>query len=146
MTQSEKFNAGNDTTGFTAKMADKPPEKKLSGLCSDERKMLMKINTTFGDGKLHIFLEGELDHHAAKKVMRAIEENIDANLPRDCILDMKRLTFMDSSGIAVILKTHRRMNETGGRMSVENAPKQPMRVIDAAKIDRIVRITTMAKE
>ena len=121
-------------------------EKRSGGLCSDERKMLMKINTTFGDGRLHIFLEGELDHHAAKKVMQAIEEHIDANLPRDCILDMKKLTFMDSSGIAVILKTHRRMSETGGKLSVENALKQPMRVIDAAGIDRIVRITTMAKE
>ena len=106
----------------------------------------MKVNTDFSDGRLHIFIEGELDHHAAKKVMMAIENEIDANLPRECVLDMKRLTFMDSSGIAVILKTHRRMNEVGGRLCVENAQKQPMRVIDAAGIERIVKITTMAKE
>lgn len=59
------------------------------------------------------------------------------------ILDMAGLAFMDSSGIAVVLKTYKRMNEIGGRMWVENVPKQPMRVLDASGIERIIKITAI---
>ncbi len=72
--------------------------------------------------------------------MSAIERLLDEYLPRDCILDLSHLSFMDSSGIALILKLHRRMRECGGRAWVENAAAQPMRVIDASGIERLVRI------
>jgi len=101
----------------------------------------MKVRSTTMSGLLKLYLEGELDHHAAKKAMTDIERCINRDLPHDCILDMGGLTFMDSSGIAVILKTYRRMNEIGGRTSVDNVTGQPRRVIDAAGIDRLIEIT-----
>lgn len=106
----------------------------------------MKIESSFKDGCLRLYLSGELDHHAAKKAMSVIEEKIDSMLPRDCVIDMVNLTFMDSSGIALVMKTHRRMNQIGGRTWVENVQKQPMRVLDASGIERIVSISTTAKE
>ena len=78
--------------------------------------------------------------------MTSIESRIDISLPRECILDLQHVTFMDSSGIAVILKTLRLVNEAGGRLAVQNVPNQAMRVIDAAGIDRIVQITELSKE
>jgi len=78
--------------------------------------------------------------------MTAIESRIDLSLPRRCILDMRHVSFMDSSGIAVILKTLRLVKEAGGVLSVLNVPSQAMRVIDAAGIDRIVDISPLEKE
>ena len=72
--------------------------------------------------------------------MADIERLLDEYLPRDCILDLSHLKFMDSSGIALILKLHRRAQETGGRAWVENAAAQPMRVIDASGIERLVTV------
>ncbi len=92
------------------------------------------------NGKLRIHLSGELDHHGARETMEQIEETLERHLPRECVLDMGGVTFMDSSGIALILKTHRRMTELGGRVIAERVPKQPMRVLDAAGIGRIVSI------
>ena len=103
----------------------------------------MKVTAAVKGGQLILSLLGELDHHAAKKAIAEIERNIDLALPRDLILDMAGLSFMDSSGIAVVLKTHKRMNEIGGRMWVENVPKQPMRVLDASGIERVIRITAI---
>ena len=100
----------------------------------------MRTSSIYNEGQLRLYLSGELDHHAAKKCMSEIERKIDCYLPRDCVLDMGELKFMDSSGIAVIIKTMKRMKELDGRMWVENAGEQPMRVIDASGIDRIVRI------
>jgi len=47
---------------------------------------------------------------------------------------------MDSSGIALIIRVSRRMKEVGGRAWIENPAKQPMRVIDASGIDRLVPV------
>lgn len=100
----------------------------------------MKISAHCSTGTLTVRLIGELDHHEARGAMGRLDGLIDENLPRDCVLDMSDLTFMDSSGIAVILKTERRMRELGGRLMVESPARQPLKVIDASGIDRLVLI------
>ena len=100
----------------------------------------MNITSSNKDKVLTFLIEGELDHHGAKNAMRYIGREIDLNLPRQCNLDMKGISFMDSSGIALILGTYRRMNELDGRMSVVNLPGQARRVLGAAGIQKIVDI------
>ena len=100
----------------------------------------MDIRTTYLSGRLTLFLTGELDHHEARCAIRTIDELMDEYLPRDCVLDLNGLSFMDSSGIAVIIKLNQRMKSLGGRMWVENPAKQPLRVIDASGIDRLVPV------
>lgn len=102
----------------------------------------MDITTAFSAGRLTVYLNGELDHHEARGVMRSIEELIDEYLPRDCALNLSGLSFMDSSGIAVIIGVSRRMKILGGRAWIENPAKQPLRVLDASGIDRLVPVTT----
>jgi stage II sporulation protein AA (anti-sigma F factor antagonist) len=104
----------------------------------------MEIRSSFENGRLTIHFEGELDDHAAKKTAAQIEEKIDTLLPREALLDFKRLTFMDSSGIAVVLKTYRRMRQLGGTLAVINVGQQPRRVLDAAHVERIVKISAMS--
>lgn len=106
----------------------------------------MTVGSAFENGSLRIYLDGELDHHAAKKAIAFIEEKIDTHLPKETVLDMKNLTFMDSSGIAIVLKTFRRMNELGGRTVVENVSKQPRRVLDASGVERIIKVVALTKE
>ncbi len=106
----------------------------------------MILRASYDDGILTVRFDGELDHHEAKRVVAYIEEKIDAHLPSETILDLKALSFMDSSGIAVVLKTFRRMKEVGGKLRVENVAKQPRRVLDASGVERIVKITAVTKE
>lgn len=100
----------------------------------------MSINTVYDSGRLTIYLAGELDHHEARSTIRAIEELLDEYMPRECVLDMAGLSFMDSSGIAVIIRVSRRMKTLGGKAWIENPAKQPQRVIDAAGIERLVPV------
>ena len=95
---------------------------------------MMNISTAFAAGRLTIYLAGELDHHEARGAIRSIDELLDEYLPRDCVLDMSGLSFMDSSGIALIIRMSRRMKNLGGRAWIENPAKQPLRVIDASGI------------
>ena len=104
---------------------------------------MMNISTAFAAGRLTIYLAGELDHHEARGAIRSIDELLDEYLPRDCVLDMSGLSFMDSSGIALIIRMSRRMKNLGGRAWIETPAKQPLRVIDASGIDRLVPVATV---
>ena len=104
---------------------------------------MMNISTAFAAGRLTIYLAGELDHHEARGAIRSIDELLDEYLPRDCVLDMSGLSFMDSSGIALLIRMSRRMKNLGGRAWIENPAKQPLRVIDASGIDRLVPVATV---
>ena len=106
----------------------------------------MKVLSTYRDGRLTLFFQGELDHHEASAALRQITRTMDDYLPQDCVVDMGGLAFMDSSGIALILKISRLMAETGGRAWVENAKNQPLKVIDASGIDRMIKVSTPAVE
>lgn len=101
----------------------------------------MKVLSGYENGRLTLYLKGELDHHEASAALRRISRTVDDYLPRDCVVDMGELTFMDSSGIALLLKISRLMEQTGGRAWVENVKNQPMKVIDASGIDRVLQVT-----
>ncbi len=105
----------------------------------------MKVYSQEKDGILKLSFVGELDHHDAKTTMKTVDGLIDEYLPHDCILNLSELTFMDSSGIAVILRVNKRMKDMSGRAWVEDPAGQPLRVLDTSGIDKVIKIIDKAK-
>lgn len=96
---------------------------------------------THDDGRcLTLRLVGELDHAAAQTVMPGIEDAVEEYLPRRCVIDLTGVSFMDSSGIAVILKTDRLLRQTGGVLALSGVPGQVRRVLDVAGLTKIVPV------
>lgn len=108
----------------------------------------MNLTSFLQDKRLTIALKGDIDHHSAKDTMRVIGNKIDLYLPMLCVLDFRDVTFMDSSGIAIVIHTIRRMRELRGTVRVENVPPQAMKVLKASGMERIVEIEerSMANE
>ena len=100
----------------------------------------MEINSEQKEGKLKISLRGELDHHAAREGVLTMERALDAALPKRLTLDFGGVTFMDSSGIAVVMRAQRRMTALGGILTLQNVPKQARKVFDAAGILERVKL------
>lgn len=100
----------------------------------------MEIEATSADRNLLLEMKGELDHHGARNALRELELSIDAALPKKLVLDLAGVTFMDSSGIALILRAQQRMQLLDGSLLVCNVPAQAKRVLDAAGIGRLVAI------
>ena len=92
------------------------------------------------DKLLTVALTGEIDHHHARDIMDVITRKIDEYLPKDCVLDLRDVTFMDSSGIAVVICALRRMRELDGKVRLKNIPPQPGKVLRAAGVERIVEM------
>ncbi len=99
----------------------------------------MPLTCTEDKRRLTALVAGELDHHEAKTVMKELDRRIDLAQPRELTLDLSGLTFADSSGIAVLLRAHRRMGQVNGAMRVVNTPDQAGKVFRAAGLDRIIR-------
>lgn len=100
----------------------------------------MPVTVTGSGRELTAHISGEVDHHGAREIMEELDREIDAALPRRLALDLSGVTFMDSSGIAVLLRARRRMGELEGVLTVENIPAQARRVLEAAGIGRIVEL------
>ena len=89
---------------------------------------------------LEIALIGELDHHAAREIGGRLDRAIEAALPLRLVLDWSGVTFMDSSGIALLIRARQRMQELGGTADVCGAAAQARRVLDAAGLQRYLTI------
>ena len=100
----------------------------------------MPITVNSRDSGLTIALSGEIDHHGARAMMTQLDEAIAQRLPARLVLDLSGVTFMDSSGIAVLLRAQRQMGQHGGTLRAANIPAQARRVLDAAGIGRLISL------
>lgn len=105
----------------------------------------MKIISTKDKTNLTVMFVGELDHHAARSAIIRIGEIIDFELPQKTVLNLSELTFMDSSGIAVIINIYRRMQEVDGTFEITSVPAQALKVINAAGLNKLIPINTENK-
>ena len=100
----------------------------------------MQFTSFLEEGRLTVALTGEIDHHCAKAYIQAISAKIESYTPDLCILDFRDVTFVDSSGIAVVINALRSMTQIDGRLVLTQIPPQPMRVFHASGIDKLVDI------
>lgn len=90
--------------------------------------------------KLTAFLSGELDHHHAKEIREAIDFAVREQFPPVVVLDFRHVTFMDSSGIGLIMGRSRLMEEYGGTLEIHNPSQQIRKVLRISGADRLAVI------
>ncbi|MGN0999123.1 MAG: STAS domain-containing protein [Faecousia sp.] len=100
----------------------------------------MHFTSFLENGKLTVALTGEIDHHCAKHYIQAIAGKIEAYTPEVCVLDFQDVTFVDSSGIAVVINALRNMTQIEGKLILCGISEQPMKVFRASGIDKLVEI------
>ena len=100
----------------------------------------MQLPSFLENGRLPVSLSGEIDHHRARSYIDTIAAKIDAYTPAECILDFSEVTFVDSSGIAVVINSMRRMAQIEGELYLSGLGEQPRRVFRTSGIDRLVHI------
>ncbi len=105
-----------------------------------QRSVEMDISVKSEQRTLVLNLKGELDHHGAVGSLGRIQREIEVHLPILLVLDFSNITFMDSSGIAVVMKSRQRMQELGGQVKLRSLAPQAKKVFDAAGISRMVEI------
>ncbi len=98
----------------------------------------MPVHCLEEGSSMTVRVSGEVDHHAARALMAELVRRVDAALPRALALDLGEVTFMDSSGIALVLRTWKRVRELGGCLRLQNVPPQAAKVLRAAGVDKLI--------
>lgn len=88
-----------------------------------------------------ISLSGELDHHSAAKLRADIDKELEKYGYGDCIIDLSGVTFMDSSGLGVILGRYRLITDHGGTLAIRHPNKTVDRILKMSGIYSIVEVT-----
>ena len=94
---------------------------------------------SFEDGKQMVHLCVEIDHSSVSSMRSRIDLEIKQNIPSEVILDFGDVSFMDSSGIGLIMGRCRIMNEIGGVVKIKDASEQIRKIFRLSGIDRITK-------
>ncbi len=95
------------------------------------------INTDYENNVLTVYLNGEIDHNRATNLRTSIDGQVNALRPKILQLDFSKVSFMDSSGIGLIMGRYRTMGLIGGTLAVINVPDNIGRVISLSGISSL---------
>ena len=86
------------------------------------------LKTKFENNVLTAFIEGELDHDSAARIRTKLDGICESIKPKLRCLDFSGVSFMDSSGIGLVLGRYRQMKLLGGAVRVVNIPENMYRL------------------
>ena len=89
------------------------------------------------DKTLTAFLSGEIDHHSAKPAREQIDYAIERSTAKTLRLDFSEVSFMDSSGVGLVMGRYRLMQSRGGQTWLCNATPPVLRMLQLAGLDRL---------
>ncbi len=94
------------------------------------------------------YLIGEIDHHTAAKVREKIDNIINYKKPTHLILDFRNVTFMDSSGIGLVMGRFRLMQglSSASTLEIKNVTSQTKKIMELAGLGRIAVIKEIQNE
>lgn len=85
-------------------------------------------------------ITGEIDHHTSRWLRMDIDTAINDNNPKLLRLDFKDVTFMDSSGVGLVMGRYKIMKELGGKVELINMPEYIERVMSLAGMDKLLGV------
>lgn len=95
---------------------------------------------TIRENVLIIRLTGELDHHEATILREAWQNKLHEGTVKHVILNLEEVTFMDSSGIGVLLGRYKEILELGGELVICSVNPSIKRIFEMSGMFKIIRI------
>ena len=98
----------------------------------------MPVEIDIDEKSVTAYISGEIDHHNAAKLRNDIDEAVESAYPEYLVLDFGGVTFMDSSGIGLVMGRYKLMKNLSGKVFIENAPKSIKKVMRMAGIEKLL--------
>lgn len=89
---------------------------------------------------LTVHIRGEIDHHTAAGIRQGIDATLFEKRPKKLILDLSAVSFMDSSGLGLIMGRFSVMKELGGELTVWNPSRETRSILTLAGMERLIQI------
>ena len=98
-----------------------------SQFLKDEKLLLIKITE-------------EIDHHSSEKIRRLADNEIARYMPRKVLFDFNKVSFMDSSGIGMIIGRYKIANMLGGKVEITNVKPSVKKIFEMSGILKIIPV------
>lgn len=85
-------------------------------------------------------LFGEIDHHSAREIREAIDSSIELNIPSLLVLDFTGVSFMDSSGIGLVMGRYRNLIKLGAELHITGAAPNINKMLRLAGIEKLAKV------
>jgi anti-anti-sigma factor len=95
---------------------------------------ILEVSTEDRNGLVHVALVGELDLSTVAKVQDELRR-VEAASPPTFVVDLSRLTFLDSTGLRCIVTADERARDEGRRMVVVRGPDPVQRVFAITRLE-----------
>lgn len=86
------------------------------------------------------YLKGELDHHTAREMREMIDSAVELNMPTLLVLDFTAVSFMDSSGIGLVMGRYRQLLKSGAQLHITGASPNIYKVMRLAGLEKLAQI------
>lgn len=88
----------------------------------------------------------DIDQHIADKLRRKMDDEIEKYIPKKVIFDFSSISFMDSSGIGMILGRYKLVKMLGGNIELINVNKSIKKIFEMSGVTRIILIKSILEE
>lgn len=96
---------------------------------------------------IYAYLKGEIDHHTAPELRNAIDDALIMNEAFDLlVLDFSGVTFMDSSGVGLVMGRYRLANSKGKKLRVDNLSERDYRIMKMSGIEKLATINKITEK
>lgn len=85
-----------------------------------------------------IWVKGEIDHHTSKELRQQTETALAQMGGRNIIYDFENVTFMDSSGIGMMIGRYKQLQVLGGRIAIANSNEKISEIIEISGLRKIL--------
>ena len=102
--------------------------------------MAKKANPTSPDTRPNVLpLSGEIDLHVSPRIAASLEAII-ARKPDRVVVDLSNVTYMDSSGLAVLIEGMQTVEKYGGKFAIVGIQETVRSIFEIARLDQVFRI------
>lgn len=102
--------------------------------------MGLRIDLEVKDNVLLVRLDGELDHHTAEELRSKLNDKLEQHSIVHIVMNLEALSFMDSSGLGVILGRYKQIKSQGGQMVVCSISPTIKRLFEMSGMFKIIRL------
>ncbi|MDP4143952.1 MAG: anti-sigma F factor antagonist [Bacillota bacterium] len=92
------------------------------------------------EDKLIVSIMGELDHHSSEEVRSKIDDRLERDNINKLIMDFSNVSFMDSSGIGVVIGRYKKLLTRKGTICIIRVNKSVRRVFELSGMFKIINI------
>ena len=104
---------------------------------------ILEVDTEKRDGLVHVMLRGELDLSSVNKVQDELRR-VEADAPSVVLLDLSKLTFLDSTGLRCLVTADQRARDAGRRLVLVRGPDPVQRVFSITRLEERLEIVDNA--